>query len=724
MFTPKAQIWSGSIHGAAIGLLCASLTLSQAVAEGPQPATGSPGAGLKSQLTQQQKALHILNRFSFGPRPGDEQAVLKLGAEQWFERQLHPGSIDDTDLEARLEAFPALRLSQSELFQKFPPPAMIRQMSQRGDPLPSDPVQRAIYGDAIAAYKAKAKSQPQNIANPVSKSQMTTDGDQQADAQDAMQAASSQQGMVPTTATKGKGKCKLDVTPASAADVQAAIALPPEQRMARLLAMQPEEMLSFRAALKPRQRLELFRGLTPEQIEIAAALQGGPLRIIGAEALESRLLRDVYSERQLQAVVSDFWLNHFSVYAKKSQNEPYYLASYESEAILPNALGKFEKLLVATAESPAMLMYLDNWQSVGPDSPAATRVRRVGQFAPKLAQKLPKGINENYARELMELHTLGVNGGYTQKDVIEVAKCFTGWTIDRPYQGGGFRFEPNRHEGGSKVVLGQTIPEGGMNEGLTVLHILATSPATARFVSTKLAIRFVSDTPSPALIDHMSATFLKSNGDIKAVLTTLFHSPEFNSPEVYRAKLKTPIEFMASALRASDAAVNNPRPLVQAMEQLGMPIYGMQTPNGYSWLAEPWASSNALVSRMNFAVVLSGSRIPGTRTDWSQIVGEPTTMASPETEHKLENLILGQPAAERTRATVMQQASNPDLQKSAEQSFALQGVNEGDPDVSGAVLKRKRPGKADGGLLNAAAPETPLDTMAGLLLGSPDFQRR
>ena len=722
----RKSVWLESARTAVVAIVCVSLAAPQAFAEA-MPARDVPAPRVTQPLTQQQKVLHALNRFTFGPRPGDEQAVAKMGAEAWFERQLHPEKIDDTGLEGRLEAFPALHLSQADLIRRFPSPAVIRQMSRRGDPLPSDPVEHAIYADAIAAYEAKAKNQPADSQLAQKGATMAADENMQAEAGEAMQTPD-QAAITPASPARAKGKRKLDVPRASPDEVQAVLALPPDQRLARLIAMQPEEMLSFRAALKPFQRVAMLRGLTPEQVEIAAALQGGPLRVIGAEALESRLVRDVYSERQVQAVMTDFWLNHFSVYARKNQNEPYYLASYENDTILPNALGKFEDILVATAQSPAMLMYLDNWQSIGPDSLAATRVKRMGNFAPKLAKAIPKGLNENYARELMELHTLGVNGGYTQKDVIEVAKCFTGWTIDRPYQGGGFRFEPNRHEGGSKVVLGKTIPEGGMNEGLTVLHMLATSPATAKFISTKLAVRFVSDTPPPALIDRMSATFLKTDGDIKAVLTTMYRSPEFNSPTVYRAKLKTPIEFMASALRASDAAVNNPLPLVQAMEQLGMPIYGMQTPNGYSWLAEPWASSNALVSRMNFAVVLSGSRIPGTRTDWSQLVGEPNSAATPATEHKLENLILGQPAAERTRNTVLQQANNPDLQKTAQQSFALKPSDDSDPDVGAAVLKRKRPGKGAGAgvfdSVRANEPEAPLDTMAGLLLGSPDFQRR
>jgi len=468
--------------------------------------------------------------------------------------------------------------------------------------------------------------------------------------------------------------------------------------------------------------------------------------------LNERVLRDVYSERQLQAVMDDFWLNHFSVYVRKNQNEPYLLASYERDAILPNSLGKFEDLLVATAKSPAMLMYLDNWESIGPNSLAAQRGKRASEKAPnsKAAQNLPKGINENYGRELMELHTLGVGGGYTQKDVIEVAKCFTGWTIDRPYGGGGgryqkvdagtpgeFVFDENRHEPGTKTVLGHTIAEGGMNEGLEVLHILATSPATAHFISKKLAERFVSDTPPPALVDRMAATFLKSDGDIKAVLTTMFHSPEFWSPTVYRAKVKTPIEFVASAMRASNAEVKNPAAVVAAMQQLGMPIYGMQTPNGYSWKASEWVSSNALVARMNFALLLSGGRLPGTKIDWPEVLGagDGSTVAAsptPKTELELEKVILGEPAGLHTRDTVLANFNDPTAQRTAEQNFAKTALaGDADDGMTGqaklirANAANKGFGRGRYGMGDQAdRPETPLDTMAGLLLGSPDFQKR
>jgi hypothetical protein len=356
------------------------------------------------------------------------------------------------------------------------------------------------------------------------------------------------------------------------------------------------------------------------------------------------------------------------------------------------------------------------------------RAQQAALFRPNAKKQQPKGINENYGRELMELHTLGVNGGYTQQDVIEVAKCFTGWTIDKPYQGGGggAMYDENRHEPGTKMVLGHKIKENGQKEGLEVLHILATNPATAHFISQKLAVRFVSDDPPPALVNRMAATFLKSDGNIKAVLLTMYKSPEFWSPQVYRAKLKTPVEFMASALRASGADVKSPLPLVQAMDRLGMPIYGMLTPQGYSWKADEWVSSNALISRMNFALVLSSNRVMGVKTDWPTLLratdAELETPVTPdvETENKLEIALLGEPATDRTRSTVLAQFADPTAQQSAEEAFKSKPATQSDGMMvpTGALMR----GKAGRG--PQPGPGSPLDTMAGLLLGSPEFQRR
>jgi len=728
-----------TVRTATTGLLCALLMAPQALAA--MGATDQPAAPVKlAPLTQQQRVLHALNRFTFGPRPGDEAAVSRMGLEKWFEQQLHPETIDDSAFEGKMDQFPAMRLSREDLMRRYPFPGMLKTMERQDLPLPMGKVERAIYADNEAAYDAKIKGQAQqNKEAAANAAKLGADAKPDAQPMAAANmndmtatAAMTDTAAVAATDTGKKGKRKNLSAPMDEDGVQAVLEFAPDQRLATLVSMKPAEMLAFRAALRQPQRLQLMQGLSPVETEEVEALVTAPERVVASEALESRLERDVYTERQLQAVMTDFWLNHFSVYVRKSQFEPYYLPSYERQVILPNALGKFENLLVATAASPAMLMYLDNWESAGAHSVEAERAQTIDAMRGKGARSRPVGINENYGRELMELHTLGVNGGYTQQDVIEVAKCFTGWTIDRPNLGGGAVYDDSRHEPGSKTVLGYTIKQGGEREGLEVLHILATSPSTAHFISEKLAERFVSDTPPPALVDRMTATFLKSDGDIKAVLTTMFHSPEFWSPQVYRAKVKTPVEFMASALRASGATVENPLPLVQAMDRLGMPIFGMQTPNGYSWEAADWVSSNALISRMNFALVLSSDRVPGTQTDWPALLGEQDSAVvegAPDaaTEHRLEMLLLGQPATAHTRETVLAQFTNPTAQHDAEENFKARATaqNESDGTGGGRLLRTKagRPGPAGrDGPMNAK--ETPLDTMAGLLLGSPEFQRR
>ena len=760
-----------ALNASTVAALCIVMVAPPALAaEGFAPADPAPGRSVTAlpaekpvgPLTQQQRILHALNRLTFGPRPGDEAAVSKMGLEAWFERQLHPETIDDSAFDERMKEFPAMDLSQAELMRRFPSPQMIRQIQTRGGAMPHDAVEKAIYADASFTYEAQRRKQEKSTDAATAQVAAGDPADDNVMQQPGMETAAKPTDAAPAVARGKKGKLEkhsIPVADMSDEDVQAVLDLPPDQRFDKIVAMPAPQAVAFRDALHGGEKYSFMRGFTPQQIETVTAMQS-PVRVVGAEAMETRLLRDVYSDRQLQAVMTDFWLNHFSVYAKKNQNEPYMLPDYERKVILPHALGKFENLLVATAASPAMLLYLDNWESIGPDSPAAQRITQYQGFNPngQIAQKLPKGINENYGRELMELHTLGVNGGYTQKDVIEVARCFTGWTINRPYGGGGggfrrgginpadtidqgaFVFDASRHETGDKVVLGHTIKDGGINEGLQVLHLLATNPNTAHFISKKLAQRFVADDPPPALVDRMAATFLKTGGDIKSVLSTMFHSPEFWSPAVYRAKVKTPIEFMASALRASDANVNNAIPLVQAMERLGMPIYGMQTPNGYSWQAEDWVSSNALISRMNFALVLSGGRMPGTRTNWPSLLGDTsssvTSAPTPATEKDLEALLLGQSAAEHTRQTVLSQFNNPTAQHMAETNFNARPVQEGDQsmDQAGGSMRYAALVRAKGSRKNnngngdfdqlANLPETPLDTMAGLLLGSPDFQRR
>ncbi len=251
---------------------------------------------------------------------------------------------------------------------------------------------------------------------------------------------------------------------------------------------------------------------------------------------------------------------------------------------------------------------------------------------PNTQKNRPKrGLNENYAREVMELHTLGVDGGYSQKDVTELAKVFTGWTLNEPRRGGDFEFNERMHEPGTKVVLGQKIKEDGENEGKKMLEFLARQPATAHFISKKLATRFVSDTPPDALVNRMADTFLHSKGEIKEVLRTMFRSPEFWSPDAYRAKVKTPFEFVVSAVRVTSADVTEPVQLARVLQRMGMPLYGMQPPTGYSTKAEAWVNSSALLNRMNFALGLTGGKMRGITLDPQTITGSADDLAGPST---------------------------------------------------------------------------------------------
>jgi uncharacterized protein (DUF1800 family) len=373
--------------------------------------------------------------------------------------------------------------------------------------------------------------------------------------------------------------------------------------------------------------------MTPEQAE-AVRVERQAL----TELMQAKLLRAAYSDRQLEEVMVDFWFNHFNVFSGKGQVRVY-LNEYERDAIRPHVFGMFRALLQATAESPAMLFYLDNWQSSAPEgaptaAPRAGNSRinprnpnrmpagsgnpnRPGQLnrprppgaLPPTAQNRRGGLNENYARELMELHTLGVEGGYTQKDVQEVARAFTGWTIANPRQGGAFRFEPRMHDDGEKMVLGKTIKAGGgKKDGEMVLDLLANHPSTANFIASKLARRFVADEPPQALVERAARRFRETGGNIREVVRTIVTSPELFAPEAYRAKVKSPFEFVVSAVRATGIDLTNAMPLVMAVRNLGMPLYGCQPPTGYSDRAEAWVNSGALLNRMNFAVSLTASR--------------------------------------------------------------------------------------------------------------------
>jgi uncharacterized protein (DUF1800 family) len=438
-------------------------------------------------------------------------------------------------------------------------------------------------------------------------------------------------------------------------------------------ALMERRRMKEQAAAQPADQATNKRDMrTPEQMELMQAQ-----RRVFTDLAQQKILRAAYSERQLNEVMVDFWFNHFNVFAGKGQTRAY-LTEYERDAIRPNALGTFRDLLGATAQSPAMLFYLDNWQSAAPagaptsasannrqgQSATAGRAfgrrgrfgmapprRTIADLPPAAQNRRPRGLNENYARELMELHTLGVDGGYTQKDVQEVARAFTGWTIANPRQGGGFQFEPRMHDDGEKLVLGHRLKAGGgKRDAEEVLDILAAHPSTAHFIATKLVRRFVSDQPPASLVDRAAARFRDTRGDIREVVRTIVTSPEFFAPDAYRAKVKTPFEFVAAAIRATSADAVNAMPLIQAMRDLGMPPYQCQPPTGYADRADAWVNTGALLSRMNFSVALTNGRLPGVKM--------PSAGSLDAARDPVVDDILAGDLAPSTRATVAK-ASTP-----------------------------------------------------------------
>ena len=682
--------------------------------------------------TTDPRILHMISRFTFGPTQ-DEIAYIqaldsrhdaKREVDEWFEQQLHPDRLPtspgDQILETRLADFPALELPVDELLARFPSGAMIRQSANGKLPIPDDPYLYAIYRRHIAVYEDKQtkKEQAQGKAESAQMDTAKTEMSQKT-GMAAPQTSDSVATPAPETAkstpdkTPDKSLEKPDAgSPSRPAYsdllVKTVLALPPAKRVHRILFMEPVEYDQFHSALKGPQKAQLTADLNPVERELIADFDN-PTRTVIEELQAQRLFRDIYSSHQLQEVMTTFWLNHFNVYLHKNEETPYYLVSYERNVIGPRALGNFEDLLVATAKSPAMLLYLDNSSSTGPDSLVAEKQKQRAAEG-KATKATPPGLNENYARELMELHTLGVNGGYTQKDVTEVAKVFTGWTVDRPQTGGGFKFDESRHEPGKKLVLGHKIKENGQKEGLQILHILATSPATAHFISQELAVAFVSDNPPPALVNRMAQTFLTKNGEISAVLRTMVHSPEFWAPESYQAKVKTPLEYVVSAARASGANITNTQPLVNALNQMGMPLYGCVPPTGYSDKADAWVSTGELVNRMNFALSLATNHFGGIKPQWAPALPQAATPA--EAEQSLEAQLVPAGVSEKTRTAVLDQTAPGTPVQPQAKIFPPPVADES------FIVKPQNP----------AAQQNALDKqnaqIAGLLLGSPEFQRR
>jgi len=628
-------------------------------AESSKVLKGLPDEG----LTEDEAILQALNRLGFGPRPGDLERVKEMGLQKWIDRQLHPDSINDSALDARLERFPTLKMSSAKLLEEFPQPVV----AARREGITIEEYKKEQQDRMRAAVQSSMQGDAQG--EPASESMGSTQSSTQSDMQmaDAMhmpnfEAVDNDLNANPAK-DKGQGKGQGGFS---------------------------NRMINY------------------EQVRL-------PQRIV-AELSMAKMTRAVYSERQLQEMMVDFWYNHFNVFAAKAADR-WLITEYERDAIRPHAMGKFRDLLGATAKSPAMLYYLDNWLSADPvawqklqQEMQERRMMRGGPFGrPRFPQggpapngnpndpganakpKQERGLNENYGRELMELHTLGVDGGYTQDDVINVAKAFTGWSIRQPRRDPEFFFEERLHDNSVKTVLGHKIHNGGMKDGEEVLDVLARDPHTARHISFEMAQRFVSDNPPDALVDRMAQTFLKSDGDIREVLRTMIYSPEFWSREAYRAKIKTPFELVASATRAVGAKVEIPLMLVQWTTRIGQPLYQCEPPTGYSDKADAWVNTGALLSRMNFSLALTSNRLRGAQVNIDSLFGSETAADPHATLDQAIQLLLGGPASQQTRDTLEMQLDDPQILQATLDDKVKQ--------VNSAMI-------------------------AGLVLGSPEFQRR
>ena len=663
-------------------------------------------------LNPRERAQQMLNRFTYGPRPGDLERVLTMGTDAWFAQQLNPDSIPDGGLQKRMQDYPTLGLSPEQTLAIFPDRGAVQQVADGKRPYPADPLLASVYEVQIA----KLLAERENNAHP--RAELT---DAQKDAAKKADQA---------TAARIAGEL---------------FALPKNQRMAALNRMPVEDRIAFANNVPGDQRNTLMADFTPRERETLYAMQGGvgsQYRIYD-ELAQAHVLREVLSERQLQEVMTDFWFNHFNVFMNKDSDQ-WYTPAYERESIRPHALGKFRDLLLATAQSPAMMIYLDNWLSIGPDSLA-------NGVNPKNPNSKPgkRGLNENYGREVMELHTLGVNGGYTQADVTHLSAILTGWSVDRPNQGGPFVFDPKKHEPGTKEWFGYTIDEQGnvlnapastpalprgpvpvvkmsgdtpegMRQGFTALSILAGAPQTAHFVCRLIAQRFVADEPPPALVDRMAARWVATDGDVKEVLRALVDSPEFNSRRYFRNKVKTPQEFLASAFRATATDPQNPGAMVGKLKELGEPPYQKLEPTGYYITADHWMNTGALVDRLNFADQLTHNHFANQKFDSTHVLAfglmADRTLAGSVAEN----------SAGKVRAL-----SVADVDGGAS---AINAANLGS-DVALRVLE----GTLIGGTISAktdnfihgqmaqqptANPADTLNLLTALLLGSPEFQLR
>ncbi len=690
-------------------------------------------------LREDQRISHVLNRLGFGARPGDIERVKTMGLGNYINQQLSPEKINDPVVQDKIRNLSTLNMTTAELYEKFPQPGQIlRQLERRGE----------LPAGLAAARDNRVKDGGPDAIPAMPSTPNRPKGDSSMKSGDEME-MNGQMGAAPKPGADQANSAKENANG------------------------DPRDNEKYRQAMR-----EYYRQNGLQQ----------PQRIT-AELQASRILRAVYSERQLQEVMVDFWTNHFNVFVGKGADR-WLLTSYDRDTIRPNAMGKFSDLLVATAQSPAMLFYLDNFQSVSPTAqlgrvgsgtarrpgaqrdglrgllmgggrgrqaqsgtardqvmdryPNGSAQQPSGPKLPANAQRQRRGINENYARELMELHTLGVDGGYSQKDVQEVARCFTGWTILAPRGGavatqamrngpraemlranaGKFYFNPGAHDDGEKMVMGHKIPAGGgFKDGLAVLDILANHPSTAKYVATKLVGYFVSDNPPPALVDQVAASFTRSNGDIRATLRTIFFSAEFISPDSYRAKVKRPFELTISAIRTLGGETTGGPQLHQWIARMGEPLYGFQTPNGYSDSSESWVNTGGLLERMNFGLALASNRIPGTRVDLNRFISnteQGQSLSKTQITDRFLSLIVAGDISPKTKETLLKQFNEQPLVVSGSPPEDVQAGAGMGGEMMDAPPRRQRIqlARADAKITD------PVTKIVGLILGSPEFQRQ
>jgi uncharacterized protein (DUF1800 family) len=644
------------------------------------PHLGRSSGPFDQKLSQDQKIIQALNRLTFGPRPGDVEEVRRIGVAKWIDRQLHPEQIpENTALDAKLKPLETLRMPMPDVVKEYTPepqPVMMLQpMMAVNSMLPPADLQKVRTGTAEQRKAVLASLDPEKRRQLL----LTLPPNNLDDLPEYKKEAEDARRMQQEEFQKENRR----------RNPQLQDLLNPDQvSVAR--SGNKEQMAALFAYLDPEKRAQAARALPPQSLSAFPELrregqkQRTPRLVASEDLKEAKVFRALYSNRQLEEVLVDFWFNHFNVDQGKNiqqgQNlEHILIGSYERDAIRPHVLGHFKDLLLATAKHPAMLYYLDNWESVAPDA------FNVGPFAPNRGnvngvpnsiipnglQRLAHGLNENYGREVMELHTLGVNGGYSQADVIAVARCFTGWTV-RNSTNPEYVFAPFMHDFAEKTVLGHKIPAGrGEQDGIEVIEILARHPSTAKFISRELAQRFVADDPPQTLVDRMAQTFAKTDGDLRAVLDTMFTSPEFFSEGAWQAKIKSPFEMVVSAVRAMGGEASDTFTLVQKIAELGQPLYGKLEPNGYPNTGDGWLSTTGVMGRMNFSASLATGLVPGITLDSSHLTGKDQLAIARD--------LLGREASSQTQAAIEK---------------GLEGKTPTPPFI------------------------------ASLVLGSPDFQRR